>query len=163
MSKTVRDIEKDVQYQICRSLNFTSTRSSLFCDIFYGFWDIRVQRISKITPLPKLWGTIGSIIRTREGFWFEANCNIHRNFLSNWSFVGKIFRQTFSHRQTHTHVKLKTTFLDVSVLVESENVLSSTSNFWRYSNTSIRSKNMEVKSCSLDKKKSFAIAALVVM
>jgi len=31
------------------------------------------------------------------------------------------------------------------VLVESGNVLSSTSNFWRYSNTSIRSTNMEVK------------------
>jgi len=31
------------------------------------------------------------------------------------------------------------------VLVESGNVLISTSNFWRYSNTSIRSTNMEVK------------------
>ena len=50
-------------------------------------------------------------------------------------------------RQTHTHVKLKTSFLGVLVLVESGNVLtvSSTSNFCRYSNTSIRSTNMEVK------------------
>jgi len=54
------------------------------------------------------------------------------------SFEG-IHWQTFSHRQ------LKNSFLDVSVFVESGNVLSSTSNFWRYFNTSIRSTDMEVK------------------
>jgi len=57
----------------------------------------------------------------------------------------KLFR-THRRTDTHTHVKLKPSFLCVSVLVESGNVLSSTSNFWRYSNTSIRSTNMEVKS-----------------
>jgi len=51
--------------------------------------------------------------------------------------IGQLFRkistETFSHtqtdRHTHTHVKLKTSFLGVSVLVESGNVLSSSSNF----------------------------------
>jgi len=54
----------------------------------------------------------------------------------------KLFR---THRQTdtHTHVRLKTSFLGVLVLVKSGNVLSSTSKFCRYSNT-IRSTNIEV-------------------
>jgi len=51
----------------------------------------------------------------------------------------------FAHLQTHTLVKLKTSFLGVSVLVEQGNMLSSTSNFRRYSCTSIRSTNMVVK------------------
>ena len=38
----------------------------------------------------------------------------------------KLFR---TYRHTHIHVKLKTSFLGVSVLVESGNVLSSSSNF----------------------------------
>ena len=42
----------------------------------------------------------------------------------------KLFRtDRQTDRQTHTHVKLKTSFLGVSVLVESGNVLSSASNF----------------------------------
>jgi len=62
--------------------------------------------------------------------------------------IGQFFRRyplTNFFAQTHTHVKLKPSFLDVSVLVESGNVLSSTSNFWQYSNTPIRSTNMGVK------------------
>jgi len=38
-------------------------------------------------------------------------------------------RQTDGQADTHTHVKLKTSFLGVSVLAESGNVLSSASNF----------------------------------
>ena len=42
----------------------------------------------------------------------------------------KLFRtDRQTDRHTHTHVKLKTSFLGVSVLVESGNVLSSTLNF----------------------------------
>jgi len=69
--------------------------------------------------------------------------------------IGQLFRKISTdklfrrHTHTHTHVKLKTSFLGVSVLVGSRNVLSLTLNFWRYSNTSIRSTNMEVKICSL--------------
>jgi len=51
---------------------------------------------------------------------------------------------------THTQVNLKTSFLGVSVLVESENVLSSTSNFSWYS---IRSTSLEIKRISLTFKK----------
>jgi len=51
--------------------------------------------------------------------------------------IGQLFRKISTgnffrtHRQTHTHVNLKTSFLGVSVIVESGNVLlvSSTSNF----------------------------------
>jgi len=145
------EISKKCMHQIWRYLNFTSTRSPLFFDIFNSFRDIMVQRISKITPIPKLWGNIGLIVLAMGGFWFEANCSKHRNFHSNRStcsyeiFTDKLFRPD---RRTHprTHVKLKTSFLDVSLLVESGNVLRSTSNLWRYSNTSIRSTNMEVRS-----------------
>jgi len=76
------------------------------------------------------------IVLVRGRSRFDADCNIYRNFHPNRSILSKdIHWQTFSHRQTdtHTHVKLKTSFLGVSVLVESGNVLSSTSNFWRYS------------------------------
>jgi len=48
--------------------------------------------------------------------------------------IGQLFRKIstdklFRTTDRHTHVKLKTSFLGVSVLVESGNVLSSTSNF----------------------------------
>jgi len=132
-------------------LNFTSTRFSVFFYIFYGFPDIRVQKIAKITPPSKLGGSTGPIVLVREGSRFEANCNIHRNFHPNRSTLSwDIHWRTFSHR--HTHVKLKTSFVGVSVLVKSGNVLSSTSNFWWYSNTSIRSTNMEVTTQNADMK-----------
>jgi len=41
----------------------------------------------------------------------------------------RFFAQTGRQTDTHTRVKLKTRFLGVSVLVESRNVLTSTSNF----------------------------------
>jgi len=59
--------------------------SSLFFDISYGFRDIRVQRIAKITPLAKLGGNNGPIVLVRGGSRFDANCNIHRNFHLNQS------------------------------------------------------------------------------
>ena len=77
-----------------------------------------------------------------------------------FSQIGQLFRKISTEklfctdRQTdrRIHVKLKSSFLGVSVLVESGNVLSSTSNFWRYSNTSIRSTNMEVKKVRKNRK-----------
>jgi len=62
--------------------------------------------------------------------------------------IGKLVRKISTDKpfctDTHTqpHVKVKTSFLDVSVLEESGNVLTSTSNFLRRSNTST---NIEVK------------------
>jgi len=53
---------------------------SVFFDIFSSFGDIRVQRIAKITPLPKLWGKIIPIVLARRGSRFEANCNMHGYF-----------------------------------------------------------------------------------
>jgi len=49
--------------------------------------------------------------------------------------IGQLFRKIstdklfHTDRHTHTQVKLKTSFIGVSVIVESGNVLSSTSNF----------------------------------
>ena len=57
----------------CRSLNFTSTGFHLLFDTCSSFLDIRAQRISKIAPLPKIWGSIGPIILPKGGFRFEAN------------------------------------------------------------------------------------------
>jgi len=57
-------------------LHGTSTRFSLFFDIFDGFRDISVKRIAKIDPLLILGGNIGTIVLTREGSRFEANCNV---------------------------------------------------------------------------------------
>jgi len=148
--------------------NFTSTRSALIFDIFYGFRDIRVQRSAKITPVPKLGGNNGPIVLGYGRFSIRGQLQHTLKFLSKsvssferyplTNFLAQTDRQTdrqtdwqtdrhtHRHAHTHTHVKINTTFLGVSVLVESGDVLtiSSTSNFWRYSNTSIRSTNMEV-------------------
>jgi len=84
--------------------NLTSMRSSLFFDIFYGFRDIRVQRIAQITTLPKLGGNNGPIVLFMGGSRFDANCNIYRNFHPNRSTLSSdIHWQTFSLRQTDTH------------------------------------------------------------
>jgi len=98
-----------------------------------------VQRIAKIIPLPKLWGNVGPIVLARGGFRFDADTP---KFLSKS--VNLSVRYPLTNFFAQTHVKLKTSFLDVSVLEESGNVLSSTSNFRQYSNNSIRSTDMEV-------------------
>jgi len=86
-------------------------RSSLFFDIFYGFQDIRIQRIAKIIPQSKLGGNNGPIVLVRGGSRFDANCNIHRYF--HIQVVRYPLTNLFAQTDTHTHVKLKTSFLGV--------------------------------------------------
>ena len=119
--------------------------TSLFFDIFYGFRDIRVQRIAKITPLPKLGGNYGLIVLVGGG---DLDSTAIATYTVVFIQISQPFRKILTdklfrtNRRTYTHVKLKTSFLGVFVLVESGNVLNSTSKFCRYSNTSIRSRNM---------------------
>ena len=106
----------------------------------YLLWFARYKGSKNCTnrPLPKLEGNNGPIVLVRGGSRFDANC-----YTVIFIQIGQVFRKISTdklfrtHRQTdrqtethrHTHVKLKTRFLGVSVLVESGNVLSSTSNF----------------------------------
>jgi len=75
-----------------------------------------------------LWGSIGSIVLAGRGSRFEANC-----YTELFIQIGRLVRKIsidklfLTDRQTDTNVKLKTSFLDDSVLVESGNVLGSTS------------------------------------
>ena len=133
------------------------------------FWDIRVQRIAKL-PLSQNYGEIRVLLVRlywlREVFYLRQSSKCNEIFIQIRELVRKIStdiffhtdRQTDRQKNTHTHTwkntlltyihtharaKLKSSFLGVSVLAESEHVLSSTSNFWRYSNTSIVQRKWE--------------------
>jgi len=91
----------------------TSTTSPLIFDIM-GFRD-RVQRMAKINPLPIFWGNIGPTVLARGGSRLRADCNIHQNFHSNGRLVRKISVDKRFGSDTHTNVKVKTSFLGFCV------------------------------------------------
>jgi len=114
---------------------------------------------ASVTPAPPKFNLkfLGLRCSTNSGTWCIRQQNFSTNYWTKsgnlccygwcWrhgrsvnSFVRYPLTNFFAQTDTHTHVKLKTSLLGV----ESGNVLSSTSNFRRYSNTSIRSTNMEV-------------------
>ena len=150
ISKIVRYVYRNnEQKQSCRSPNFKSTRSSLFFDIFNGFRDIRVQTIAKIFPSPN-YGVI--FVRLNGQGRFSIRGQLQHTPIFSFKSVDLIVRYPltnfFAQRDRHTHSQAKNQF---SCRFRVRNLLISTSNFRRYSNTCIRSTNMEVKTVKEEK------------
>ena len=148
MSETVRDIEKMHKTKLV-GIQILHRRGLVCISISLMVFEIMVQRISKITPLPKIWGNIGPIVPPRESSrivtYTESSIQIVVYLFVRYP-LSNLFAQTHGLTQKHTRQVKNQFFVRCSVsrdrkcalLVQYFEFLTV------YSNSSIRSTNIEV-------------------